>query len=199
MKKIIPVEKSLLFGNRNTGLQIGNLTSQFFANIYLNKLDHFIKEELGFERYIRYVDDFILLDEDNVILEKTIGLIDSFLKNNLHLCLCQGKTVLRPISAGVDFLGYFIKPSHTLVRNKTIKRFKKRLFIYKKIKFNEIKDNNLPSCINSYFGHFSHANSYNLRKNFCLNNLSSIDFITHDYDYRKITHIPIKNKNCLLP
>lgn len=123
----------------------------------------------------------------------------AFLQNNLNLYLCQSKTVLRPINAGVDFLGYFIKPSHTLVRNKVIKRLKKRILVYKNIKPNEIKDNNLASCINSYFAHFSYANSYNLRKNFCLNNLSNIDFITHDYDYKKISHIPIKNKSSILP
>jgi len=165
-KKLIPKEKSLLFGDRNTGLPIGNLTSQFFANIYLNELDHFIQEEFGFDRYIRYVDDFIILSEDIVRLEKIVNQIDIFLENNLNLCLCQSKTILQQINAGVDFLGYFVKPSHTLVRKKVVRRFKRSLssFFLKNVSKEDIK--NFIPCVNSYFGHFRHANSFNLRKCF---------------------------------
>jgi retron-type reverse transcriptase len=164
MKNLIPKEKSLLFGDRNTGLPIGNLTSQFFANIYLNKLDHFIKEDLGFDRYIRYVDDFIILNEDRERLEKTVSRADFFLENNLHLCLCESKTMLRPINTGIDFLGYFVKPSHTLVRRKVVARFNKKLFNFIKSKPNEDSIKKFIPCVNSYFGHFGHANSFNLRK-----------------------------------
>jgi retron-type reverse transcriptase len=93
-KKLIPREKSLLFGDRNTGLPIGNLTSQFFANIYLNELDHFVKETLGFERYIRYVDDFIILDEDKGGVKEATNEVGRFLKEKLHLKLCESKTIL---------------------------------------------------------------------------------------------------------
>jgi retron-type reverse transcriptase len=69
---LISKEKSLLFGSKNTGLPIGNLTSQFFANIYLNELDHFVKDILGYDRYIRYVDDFIILGEDKERLKEAV-------------------------------------------------------------------------------------------------------------------------------
>lgn len=93
-KSLIKKEKSLLFGDKSKGLPIGNLTSQFFANIYLNELDHFVREKLEFQRYIRYVDDFIILDEDREELIKTVDKIDCFLKERLELDLCKDKTML---------------------------------------------------------------------------------------------------------
>ncbi len=165
-KKLIPKEKSLLFGDRNTGLPIGNLTSQFFANIYLNELDHFVKNELGFDRYIRYVDDFIILDENKTKLEKAVGEVSHFLADNLKLNLCKDKTILNPIEKGIDFLGYFTKPNYTLVRRKVVGRFKKKIFSFLQDKQDKDLAKAFISCINSYFGHFRHANSFNLRKSF---------------------------------
>lgn len=164
-KKLIPREKSLLFGDRNTGLPIGNLTSQFFANIYLNELDHFIKDELGFYRYIRYVDDFIILDENKDKLLKTADKVGGFLKDNLCLHLCGDKTILRPTEKGIDFLGYFVKPGHTLVRKKVVGRFRKLINVECAKKEDFLKKSSFFAQVNSYFGHFIHANSFNLRKN----------------------------------
>lgn len=162
-KKLIPKEKSLLFGDRNKGLPLGNLTSQFLANVYLNEMDHFIKNNLGFYRYIRYVDDFIILDEDKERLEKVVDEVSHFLKENLKLCLCKDKTMLEPIEKGVDFLGYYIKPTHTLVRRKVVKRFKDKLYKKRNREDGLFKVSDIP-MIQSYIGHFSHANSFNLRK-----------------------------------
>ena len=186
MKNLIPKEKSLLFGDRNTGLPIGNLTSQFFANIYLNELDHFIKRKLGFERYIRYVDDFIILAEDKEKLEKNVNKIDIFLENNLHLCLCQSKTMLRPINVGIDFLGYFVKPSHTLVRRKVVGRFKQKLFNFIKNNSSEDLIKGFIPCVNSYLGHFGHANSFSLRKHFWGEYLKKVDKLKIDDVYSKV-------------
>ncbi len=168
-KKLIPREKSLLFGDRNTGLPIGNLTSQFFANIYLNGLDHFVKDKLGFARYIRYVDDFIILDEDKESLKEATNEVGRLLNHSLKLNLCESKTILQRVERGIDFLGYFIKPSHTLVRRKVVGRFKNKIVYYKgslSKKQDNKKDKNtgFVSSINSYFGHFIHANSFRLRK-----------------------------------
>ncbi len=164
-KNIVPRSKSLFFGDRNKGLPIGNLTSQFFANIYLNKLDHFIKEDLGFYRYVRYVDDFVVLDEDKQKLEETIKKVNKFIEEQLKITLSKDKIFLMDIGHGLDFLGYYIKPTHTLVRRKVVKRFKDKM-----IK-NKNKDNGLYSLeflpvIKSYYGHFEHANSFNLIKKF---------------------------------
>ncbi len=160
-KKLIPTEKSLLYGDRSKGLPIGNLTSQFFANVYMNELDWFVLNNLWTDRYFRYVDDFILLDENKEKIKLCAKQISVFCHNSLSLKICPTKTVLRDVCQGVDFLGYFVKPTHTIIRQKVIKRFK--------IKFSKIIDSetgfvdtrNLPT-IKSYFGHFSHASSYNL-------------------------------------
>lgn len=162
-KNLIKKEKSLLFGDRSKGLPIGNLTSQFFANIYLNELDHFVKDELELNRYMRYVDDFIILDEDRGKLKEIIEKVDWFLKENLQLCLCQEKTILELTEKGIDFLGYFIKPTHTLVRQNVVKRFKKKLYEQRDNEDGLFSVDDI-SMIKSYLGHFSHANSYNLVK-----------------------------------
>ncbi len=162
-RRLVPKEKSLLFGDKSKGLPIGNLTSQFFANVYLNELDHFLKEKLGFYRYIRYVDDFIILDEDVEKLKKTIVEIEKFLQENLKMSSCKDKTILQPIERGIDFLGYYLKPTHILVRRKVVKRFKKRLYKCGKDENGFLKVSDIP-MIQSYLGHFKHAHSYNLRK-----------------------------------
>lgn len=162
MRNIVPKEKSLFHGQNINGLPIGNLTSQFFANVYLDKLDHFIKENLDFHRYVRYVDDFVILDEDKEKLEKTISKINFFLEKELKLKLSPNKVSLKTVNTGIDFLGYYIKPTHTLVRRKVVKRFKNRLHGLKDKEDGFYSIKSLP-VINSYLGHFKHANSYNLR------------------------------------
>jgi len=162
-KNLIKKEKSLLFGDKNKGLPIGNLTSQFFANIYLNELDHFTKDTLGFVRYLRYVDDFIILEEDNKKLKEAVDEVDRFLNEALHLYLCKEKTILQPTERGIDFLGYFIKPTHTLVRQKVVKRFKDKLYKRRSPRDGLFRIEDIP-MIQSYLGHFSHANSFNLRR-----------------------------------
>ena len=162
-KNLISREKSLLFGGKNTGLPIGNLTSQFFANIYLNELDHFVKDNIGFERYVRYVDDFIILDENKAKLAEVVAEVSNFLRENLKLCLCKNKTILQPTEKGIDFLGYFIKPTHTLVRQKVVKRFKNKLYQHRNNEDGLFSVSDIP-MIQSYLGHFSHANAFNLKK-----------------------------------
>lgn len=160
-KDMVPKHKSLFYGDRNKGLPIGNLTSQFFANVYLNNLDHFIKEDLGFHRYVRYVDDFVVLDEDKEKLKLTIIKIDNFLNNKLQLKLSPNKTYLKSINTGIDFLGYYVKPTHTLVRRKVVRRFKNKLYLIKRSEDNFLPLESIP-MIKSYLGHFIHANSFNL-------------------------------------
>lgn len=162
-KNLIKKEKSLLFGDKNKGLPIGNLTSQFFANIYLSELDHFVREKLGYLRYIRYVDDFIILNENKEKLKKAVNEVDRFLSESLSLCLCKDKTILQPIERGIDFLGYFIKPTHTLVRQKVVKRFKDKLYKRRNRDDGLFSIADIP-MIKSYLGHFMHAHSYNLIK-----------------------------------
>ncbi len=160
-KFLIPESKSL-FSAAGEGLPIGNLTSQFFANIYLNELDQFITHQLAVTRYIRYVDDFVIFDADKEKLRSYIQPIATFLKEKLNLSLNGKKIILRPAAQGLDFLGYFIKPSYVLVRRKVVCRFKQCLWQFQK---QSSQDNRIvEAIINSYLGHFIHANSFNLRK-----------------------------------
>jgi RNA-directed DNA polymerase len=165
-QKLIPKEKSLMFGDSDNGLPIGNLTSQFFSNVYLSQLDNFIEHNLKVTRYTRYVDDFVILDENLNKLKIVAKHISKFCNDNLNLKICISKTVLQKTSHGIDFLGYYIKPTHTLVRKKVVKRFRSKFFeVLDNDGFIEIKD--IP-MINSYKGHFGHAYSFGLKSKFRL-------------------------------
>ncbi|MCX6722735.1 MAG: reverse transcriptase/maturase family protein [Candidatus Staskawiczbacteria bacterium] len=183
LKKLIPKEKSLFYSN-GKGLPIGNLTSQFFANVYLDKLDQFIYD-LGFKYYVRYVDDFIILGDRKIIYE--LQKIKEFLKKELDLVLSEKKIVFQSTKVGIDFLGYYIKPSHVLVRRKVVARFRS------KINFLNFADTEKTlATVNSYFGHFGHANSYNLRKYSCIKLLSKLsEKLSFDkkYKYLKINKL----------
>jgi len=162
LKSLIPKSKSLFF-SRGTGVPIGNLTSQFFANIYLNELDQFITKWLGCTRYVRYVDDFVMMDEDKDKLNLYIRQIDNFLIVTLNLHIHPRKIYLQPALHGIDFLGYFIKPTHTLVRQSVVRRFKDKLYHRRNQNDGLFSVDDIP-MIKSYLGHFGHANTYNLRE-----------------------------------
>jgi len=162
--KLIPERKSLFGAPANKGLPIGNYSSQFFANLYLNKLDQLIKRDIKCKYYVRYVDDFILLSKNKIALSGLENKINNFLKKELDLNLNFSKTNLQSINRGVEFLGYFIKPGYTLVKRGVVKRFKNRIFVLKRSIMAEWKLENILAMINSYYGHFRHAFSFNLRK-----------------------------------
>lgn len=165
-KNLIPTYKSLLHGDTSRGLPIGNLTSQFFANVYMNEVDHYVEYVLKYERYARYVDDFVLFDEDKEKLKRDMHNISLFCLHILNLEIATYKTVLRNIDTGIDFLGYYIKPTHTLLRRKVVKRFKNKFFkLLDENGFVGITD--MP-MIKSYVGHFGHANSWGLMNKYNL-------------------------------
>ena len=172
--KLIPSRKSLFKSPENKGLPIGNYSSQFFANLYLNELDQFIKRELRCKYYVRYVDDFIILDENKEKLKHLKDKINLFLKENLDLELSSSKTKLQPVDKGIKFLGYFVKPDYILVRQRVVKRMKNKLYEISK-NAEETKDlNKILAILNSYYGHFRHAFSFNLRKNIYENHLEGL-------------------------
>jgi hypothetical protein len=117
---LIPPHKRLFNQPAHLGLPIGNLSSQFFANVYLNPLDQFVKHRLGAKHYIRYVDDMVLLHESPWWLNDTAKEIGAFVSSRLALALNQHKTVLQPIERGVDFVGQIIKPWRRVMRRKTL-------------------------------------------------------------------------------
>lgn len=116
----VPPHKRLANQPTTHGLPIGNLSSQFFANIYLNELDQFVKHELRCRHYIRYVDDFVLLHDSAQWLNDARTQIEQFLAKNLHAELNPTKTVLQPIHRGIDFAGQVILPHRRVTRTRTL-------------------------------------------------------------------------------
>ena len=137
------------------GIPLGNLTSQVFANIYMNELDQFIKHRLKVKYYLRYADDFVLLANSKKELENLILPISEFLQNEHKLELHPNKIIIRKLDWGIDFLGYIVLPHYILPRTKT----KKRLF--KKLR-DKIGEGNFDQSLQSYLGYLSHSNSYKL-------------------------------------
>ena len=156
------VEVSDRLGNK--GMPIGNLTSQMFANIYLNEVDQYAKHELGLHYYIRYMDDIIILHHDKKYLAEVKELLSTFLADELRLDL-NNKTAIRPCSMGVDFVGFRIWATHRRLKKKTavkIKRNLKRQIV--KVKAGEERKDRLDRSVASYRGILSHCDSYGLRQ-----------------------------------
>jgi hypothetical protein len=116
----IPAGKSLFGRSAHLGLPIGNLSSQFGANVYLDALDQFVKHTLRVRHYIRYVDDFVLLHESPQQLNAWLREIEAFLAGELAMRLNPAKTILQPVARGIDFVGHVIRPQHTTLRRKTL-------------------------------------------------------------------------------
>ena len=116
---LVPPHKRLLEQPTHLGLPIGNLSSQFFANVYLNELDQFVKHRLGCRHYIRYVDDFVLLHESAAWLNDAKAQIEQYLAKTLAVRLNPRKTILQPIERGIDFVGQVIKPWRRTLRRRT--------------------------------------------------------------------------------
>lgn len=117
---LIPPHKSLFNQPADKGLPIGNLSSQFFANVYMDALDQFIKHRLHARHYIRYVDDFVLLHESPQWLNEARERIEAFLAETLALRLNPAKTILQPAARGIDFVGHLIKPWRRILRRRTV-------------------------------------------------------------------------------
>ena len=147
------------------GLPIGNLTSQLFANVYLNELDQFVKHTLRLRWYGRYMDDFIFIHKDKEYLHRIKDTVREFLQDKLKLTLSERKIIIANVTNGVPFVGYRIFYDHVLVRGKTLlhmqRRFKKRK---KRRTYGKITEEQLKSSINSFLGHFQHANAWKLKQ-----------------------------------
>lgn len=130
------------------GLPLGNITSQLFANIYLNELDKFIKHELRVRYYIRYCDDFVILNTDKLYLENLISEINNFLQNNLKLFLHPEKISIRKYHQGIDFLGYVSFVHHRILRLKT----KNRIIRNIKLKRIYLAEKSFNQTMQSYLG-----------------------------------------------
>ena len=123
----VPAHKSLFNAPPDTGLPIGNLTSQFFANVLLDPLDQFVKHQLHCKHYVRYVDDFILLHQDKAALDEALQRITTFLPVRLRARLNPAKTIQQPVARGIDFVGHQIAPWAHTTRRRTVRTALRRL------------------------------------------------------------------------
>ncbi len=166
-EKLLKLIRVLIASFKTTsgkGLPLGNVTSQLFANIYLNELDQFIKHSLKVRYYIRYCDDFILLHKDQYLLEELLERIRDFLRARLSLELHPNKVTIRKLRQGTDFLGYVSLPHFCVLRTRTKRRMLKRLTaIARSLRTKEDFEKALP-VIFSYLGMLSHCKWETLRE-----------------------------------
>jgi retron-type reverse transcriptase len=149
---------------RRRGLPIGNLTSQFFANFYLNGFDHFIQEHLKAKKYLRYVDDFALFSDDWGFLTEAQWAVEEYLAQ-LRLKIHPVKSQLIETKHGANFLGFRVFPDRIRVRTENLRRAKRRL---RKMKRDYICDkmtaDKVSQSIQSWFAHLEHGDTWRLRQ-----------------------------------
>ncbi len=188
LQNLVPKENSWFSKAADFGLPIGNLTSQFGANIYLNDIDHFIQRQIQPKGYLRYVDDLTFIDTDKDKLKNIISIVSNYLFNTRMLEFNESKTKLTKLTEGIKLLGYKIKQTsfkHSQSPNSTqilLPKKKKWEFINslrhsEKLDFCErtklheffnLKSNNYNrnklAKINARLGHMSHADCYTFKK-----------------------------------
>jgi hypothetical protein len=152
------------------GIPIGNLTSQLFANIYLNELDHFVKRELHEKYYLRYMDDFLILGVDKQHLRDDKECIERFLRDRLGLTMHPKKADISPMDKGIDFLGYVLRGGERHLRKSTVKRFMKKKRRYEAmVKNGGLEESSLESTCLSWRGYAKFADSYKLMEKLGMN------------------------------
>jgi hypothetical protein len=181
----LPAHKTLFKARPGCGLPIGNLTSQFFANVYLDALDQFVKHRLNARWYLRYCDDVVLVSRDHAELAGWEAEITTFLRDELGLAL-NPRRRLRPVADGVDFLGYVVRPAYRLVRRRVVNGLYQRLAAAERsLPIGQLPPARMPGIptgagqwfaypepllerigqwLNAYWAHFAHADSHRLRQ-----------------------------------
>ena len=161
------------------GLPLGNVTSQDFANIYLNEVDQFCKRYLGLKWYVRYMDDICIIVKDRETARNVLAKIRTYVKDHLDLELNE-KTHIYPLAQGINTLGFRIHTTHLEVRNSSKAAMKRRIKkIDEKVQSGRLTKKQAQQAVNAWLGHARHSNSYNLAKK-----------IFEKYDY-----IQIEDKN----
>ena len=165
----------LLALTRPRGLPIGNLTSQFWANVYLHELDMFVKHELRCPAYLRYMDDFLLFSDDKRELHQWREAIRNFLAVRLRLLLHPQKSVVFPVRTGLDFCGFRLYPTHRRLRKSSVRRFVAR-FRRQRAAFQQgdLTFTEMSQSVQCWIAHASHGDTWRLRQR-----------IFHDYPLGK--------------
>lgn len=186
-KELLAFTKLLIFDSRDesfgsVGIPIGNYTSQFFANIYLNELDQYVKRVLKVKYYVRYMDDFILLLKTKEECKKLKSIIEKFLNDNLKLSL-NNKSRYYPYKMGVNFCGYRIFTTHKLLRVNSKKKIKKHVKQWNHLySSGQLNIYNTMQSLNSWLGHTQHCNSFKLQRKI----LNNCNFLVNDKSYEYI-------------
>ena len=164
----VPRNKSLFYTPKDCGLPIGNLTSQLFSNVYLHDFDLFVKDTLKMEYYGRYVDDAVFVHADKEVLKETLSKIRAFLREEFELDIHPNKVYLQHYSKGISFLGAYIKPGRTYIRNRTKKKFIHAVETWDRIcRHGIVEKEVLPqmrATLNSYLGIMKHHKTYRLKR-----------------------------------
>jgi retron-type reverse transcriptase len=162
IRKIIDNHSSKVFGK---GMPLGNLTSQFFANVYLNELDQFVKHELKAKYYIRYVDDFVILHHSKYQLQEWKEQIDDFLRRELLLELHPQKSKIHLLGKGIDFLGFKCFYHFRLLRTRNVRKMFRRLERFKEqLRKETISPDTVLESLQGWNAYAMHANTYKLRR-----------------------------------
>jgi hypothetical protein len=188
----LPKSKSLFGAKLDTGLPIGNLTSQLFGNVYLDGFDHFIKYRIKCKYYGRYVDDIVIVHPDKEYLKSIIPVIRKYLHDELSLEIHPKKIYLQDFRNGVSFLGVILKPYRRYIRNRVKGNFYRKigywnqLLIRNRLDFAEKYQKEFLASTNSYLGMIGQCNTFKIRRkmlNECLSpELQKLIHKTDDYN-----------------
>ena len=149
---------------RPRGLPIGNLTSQNWANAYLDPLDHFVKQQLGCKAYVRYCDDFLLFHDDKNCLHAWKQAVQDYL-DSVRLKLNWRRSEVYPTSTGIPFLGYRIFPDHMRLRSDNLRLARKRLRRNRDLYITgKLTAAHFRCSLQSWIAHAAHADTYRLRQ-----------------------------------
>ena len=147
-------------GENGRGVPVGNLTSQLFANFYLNELDKFVKEQLHAKFYIRYMDDFVILSHDKAELDGYLTEIEKFINNKLRLDF-NPKTCVLNCKNNVNFVGYRTWADHKKLRKSSVRNMRLKIRLFRHGKISKVR---LLKAYTSWDGHASHADAWALRR-----------------------------------
>ena len=170
------------------GIPLGNLTSQLFANIYLNEVDQFVKHRLKIKYYLRYMDDSVILSKDKKHLRRIKEEIVKFLYDRLYLTAHPKKIRIFPADKGINFLGYVVFKDHILLRSSNVRKFRKKYRkLLTKVREGKISKEEAWQSIQSWIAHAKQADSYRLRKKLFSTDYSPLErgkgcvtsFLTH--------------------
>jgi len=169
-KKVLRLIQEILDSNNKEtgrGIPIGNLTSQLFANVYLNELDQYVKRVLKRRYYIRYMDDFLIFGDSKQELWQAKDAIAEFLKTKLDLNLHPRKAIVFQANKGIEFLGYKVFADYRILRKSTVKRIIRKLKKYKaKIRNGDVKPEKLAMAVESWKAYAKFANSWHTANRF---------------------------------